>query len=279
MFVSRRVLCVPTEVGRTHAFLQSSLGPFIGASRVALFGSSVTGLWTDSSDVDVTCVIRGCSTKSRIITRLRVISDFLQMHQFSLVSPIVMNARVPVLKMHSGTHEWDFSINNISGIENSQLVLAWCSMDPLFRPAALRIKAWAAARRINDRATGTLSTYTLWLQLVYVFQTMKIFPVFPPVVQSDPPFDELAGIERPLPFTLQPALPHTFSCDDVLRVFFETFVNLPDGAEIANGVCIAPSQTKTLVMRCPLTGKDVNTMNSATWRQIHAEFLAAANFT
>ena len=274
------------QLAEIRTLFSSHVAPFVGASRVALFGSCANGLWTRNSDIDLTFIVPACNAKVKTITKLRVIRDFLDKstkHNFEFL-PIVENARIPVLKVKylKGPPLWvDVSINNISGVENTKLVETWCRMDSRFAPLYHRIKQWATERNINDRATGTLSTYTLLLQLVYVFQTLGIFPLFStyqksPDLQS---FDELNGIERELPFGVPVVVrKDSYSEEFILKHFFEIFSNFENGAEIIDGT-VYPSDMNTLIMRCPLTGKDVNTMNSATWAKIHLEFARRSEAT
>lgn len=46
------------------------------------------------------------------------------------------------------------------------------------------IKNWASRRCINERSEGTLSTYTIMLQLIYLFQTHHLVPKFADIKQG-----------------------------------------------------------------------------------------------
>lgn len=271
------------ELRKLREFFDLELAPLVHASRVVPFGSCASGLWTNTSDVDVTCIVPQCSSKPRVLTRLKVVRDFVSRlrPEFHML-PIVENARIPVLKISTPSAlQVDLSINNISGIENSALVRKWTELDPRFVPLAHAVKHWAKSRGINDRATGTLSTYTLLLQLVHVCENLEILPRFSllknPKADDDTFFDESNGIERTLPFNpeFQWASPNPdFPLDQVLVEYFRFFSALPEGGEIANSA-LSPVSTGTLVMRCPLTGKDVNPMTSTVWELLHREFVRA----
>ena len=278
------------ELDNMLAFLRKDVAPRIGASGLEAFGSCSNGLWTQSSDADLTLIIPRCNNKAKIVTKLKVARDYIAKQQpCALSMTIVENARIPVLKLgiedsNSTLRELDISVNNISGIENSLLVKAWATFDPRFIPLAFAIKHWAKAKQINDRAKGTLSTYTLLLQLVYVLRCRKALPAFSDFARQDildTPYEELNGILRPTPFnTNHPFVPANTKDDEgiLLRNFFQFFgdENLLNGAEILDGEIIAaPTPTGALIMRCPLTRKDVNVMSGSAWRSIHSEFTKA----
>jgi DNA polymerase sigma len=273
-------------------YLRSEIGPRVRASQIETFGSCSNGLWTKSSDADMTLIVPRCNTKSKIITKLKTVRDFVRKTTpCPLKMTMVENARIPVLKLaiedpSTPLREIDISINNISGIENSLLVKTWASFDPRFIPLAFSIKHWAKSRDINDRAKGTLSTYTLLLQLVYIMRARKLLPSFSEFARSDileTPYEELNGIVRPTPFNTAYSATHNKTSGDeasLLRAFFAFFgdENIAQGAEILDGeITAVPTSTGALVMRCPLTNKDVNVMSASAWQAIHSEFQRARN--
>jgi hypothetical protein len=62
----------------------------------------------------------------------------------------------------------------------------------------------------------------------------------------------------------------------LFKEFFELFgdESMMDGVEIVDGEIVSKG-AGVLIMRCPLTGKDVNAMNSSVWKMIHAEYKRA----
>jgi DNA polymerase sigma len=259
-------------------------------SRIAPFGSCSNGLWTKASDVDLTMIIPRCNNKIKIINKLKTVRSLLSHADFStpLQFSVVENARIPVLKITNSSEslvrEIDISVNNLSGIENSLLVKNWCDMDPRFTPLARCIKHWAKRRGINDRAKGTLSTYTVLLQIVFMLQTRGVLPKFstyakPHILEKNDEFFELNGIERELPFVMGTngfATSNRERVHDLFAEFFKLFVDddMRHGVEIIDGEIVSRGNG-VLIMRCPLTGKDVNVMNSSAWNIIHAEYKRA----
>ena len=278
------------ELDRILSYLRTEIGPRVGVSEVETFGSCSNGLWTKSSDADVTFIVPRCNTKSKILTKLKTARDFVRKTApCPLSMTIVENARIPVLKLaiddpSSTLREIDISVNNISGIENSLLVKTWASFNDRFIPLAFTVKHWAKSRDINDRAKGTLSTYTLLLQLVYIMRARKLLPPFTDFVRTDileAPYEELNGIRRPTPFNTSNSFTQLAADEaSLLRAFFTFFgdENLARGAEILDGeITAAPTSTGALIMRCPLTNKDVNVMSASAWQAIHSEFQKARN--
>ncbi|CAE8585191.1 unnamed protein product, partial [Polarella glacialis] len=112
---------------------------------------------------------------------------------------------------------------------------------------------------------------------------------------SSPEMDEVSGELRPLPFlterdAIQEAGRFPFaeenkeSIGELLLGFFQLWgheefrgnegsgqtVYVYDGSREVNDLGV-------VVMRCPLTGKNVNPFTTTVWRAIHAEFERAAN--
>jgi DNA polymerase sigma len=278
------------ELSRILSLLRTEIQPKVRATAVHAFGSSSNGLWTKSSDADLTMIVPRCNNRPKIVTKLRVVRDWIhKTRQLVGDMDIVENARIPVLKLrleNSPVSEVDLSVNNISGVENSGLVKFWCEYQPdKFIPIARAVKYWAKHRGINDRSKGTLSTYTILLMIVYVMQTRKMLPRFSQFGRPDVlsiPFDELNGIERTMPFDANFRIAslqnHQLEIDDLFVDFFKIFgdISISDGVEIVDGEIVnKPTQNGALIMRCPLTGKDVNVLSHSNWKAIHSEFIKA----
>ncbi|CAK9016464.1 Poly(A) RNA polymerase cid13 (PAP) (Caffeine-induced death protein 13) (Polynucleotide adenylyltransferase cid13) [Durusdinium trenchii] len=182
------------------------------------------------------------------------------------------------------------------------------------------IKHWASQRCINNRAEGTLSTYTLILQLFYSLQ-LRNPPVLPMVTDilteslqtqgvsgmepsievpkavnhflTDPEMDEMTGELRSLPFLTDPKMireerirhrMNEESLGELLLGFFELWGREEfGGGEEGDGQTVYVYDAScelndlgVLVMRCPLTGKNVNPFTTMVWRAIHGEFARAA---
>lgn len=231
------------------------------------FGSCENGLWTRGSDVDACLVIPGLGARDERElwqSQLKVVGSLMRrikaQEDLGLGEcSMVRGAKVPVLKVaDKGGREWlDISVNNVAALDNTALVKRWGELDHRFRPLGRVVKHWASRRKINDRALGTLSTYTLILQIVFIMQRQGILPLHP-----CEPTGAIAENDSPL------------TAADLFRDFFEFFGSeqAGEGLEIAEGVS-KPSEEGVLAMRCPLTGKNVNPMTRSTWIEIHKEFV------
>lgn len=273
--------------------LQSRVG-----GELLTFGSCENGFWTAGSDVDACLVVPGCSKRWEMQTKLKVASSVLTRigslngkDNWNPHIQLVTGARVPVAKLTDLNSDTllDLSINNLAALENSALVSLWGKLDHRVRPLGRIIKHWASSRNINNRAQGTLSTYTLLLQVVYLLQTRKrpILPSFKDVLALpeiiDFPWDEKSGVCRDLPFrTDVEAIRGMFmpknseTAGDLLHAFFQLFgaKDVAAGAEFLDGIR-SPAAEGVLVMKCPLTKKNVNPMTRSVWLAIHAEFARA----
>jgi len=259
-------------------------------------------------------------------TKLRLLQSLVERNRLG-TAQLVRAARVPVAKVHDadGMELCDVSVNNVAALENSRFVGALAHLDPRICVLGRFIKHWASRRRINNRSEGTLSTYTLILQLFFFLQTRNP-PLLPLVadllvdgLKTDPQdssreagqgsaepwrfvnawapgpeMDESSGELRPLLFLGDaPAIRQGPFMDtamnreplgELLHGFFQFW-----GQEEFHGGDEGTGQTAyvydgtrevndlgVLVMRCPLTGKNVNPFTASVWRAIHAEFERAA---
>lgn len=98
--------------------------------------------------------------------------------QGSLV--LVPAARVPILKFtekETGL-EIDFNVNNVLGINNSDLIFTYCQLDHRFHIMCMFLKYWAKKCDIIGAAFGYLSSYALTLMVIAFLQSRSP-PVLP----------------------------------------------------------------------------------------------------
>lgn len=161
--------------------LREHLSEIIDGAEVAPFGSVVNGFWTPTSDVDVCVRVPGATTRNAQIQVLRQISAELIKAETHHVEAR-FGAQVPILHwapLRPGMVSCDISINNILAVVNSRLVGRYVRVDDRLRTLGLCVKAWAAARSINDRSRGTLSSFSLVLMLIHFLQRRD-----PPILPS-----------------------------------------------------------------------------------------------
>lgn len=171
--------------------------------KVAAFGSSVTGLITNSSDLDLVLLDPtrpfGVGTPSELCvqpnTHVRhsggmpewystnqVANAIRASSKFRSIVPI-SSASVPIVKMVHRKHgiPADININERFGLFNSQLICAYADLQPdLVRPLIFFLKHWYGQRELNDpagkRGNMTFSSYTIALMALQVLQIEGVLP-------------------------------------------------------------------------------------------------------
>ncbi|CEM15306.1 unnamed protein product [Vitrella brassicaformis CCMP3155] len=298
------------------------------------FGSCENGFWIAGSDVDSCLVLKHCATKQACLSKLKLVRSLLQ--RAAVAERVdVIPAQVPIAKVYDrqDRNTCDVSINNTAALENSQLVGTLSRIDTRIRPLGRFIKYWATRRQINNRSQGTLSTYTLMLQLFYFLQIRDppILPLyklleFPEaaareseqkdmdetikdldtdessdddrprdeedaVAADDREFDHMSGELRPLPFhsDVRYISEHLFrenrrNRDSLGKLIHEFFMLWGDeqfaGGGMGRTVQIYDATNHlndqgVLVMKCPLTKKNVNPFTIEVWQTIFQEFKRA----
>ncbi|KFG31461.1 polynucleotide adenylyltransferase, partial [Toxoplasma gondii TgCatPRC2] len=163
-------------------YLLDTLGPLLRqhiGGQLVPFGSCANGFWVRGSDVDSCLVLSGCEGRLAQRAKLRVVKELVERHRIGEAT--VVPAQVPIAKVCNahGKGLIDVSVNNCTALENSIFVETFGAIDDRVRPLGRFIKHWATQRNINNRAEGTLSTYTLMLQLFFFLQ-QRSPPILPP---------------------------------------------------------------------------------------------------
>ncbi|KAJ0406686.1 hypothetical protein ATCC90586_008103 [Pythium insidiosum] len=132
--------------------------------QVIPFGSSVSGLGSGGSDLDLGLFFDDLCAQSQLSQheRIEILSVVGQLvgKEFE-VKEFVQHARIPVLKLWDPVAKvaCDLCIGNVHVLLNSAMLKHYCDMDPRVRPLAFAVKHWAKQRGINDSVNGTLSSY------------------------------------------------------------------------------------------------------------------------
>ena len=150
----------------------------IDGGKVFLFGSTVNGLWTPSSDLDICVHAPGVVGKpgqvqalKLLLKEFRVVKTHKIYGHFKAIVPILHWASADGLSA-------DVSINNSLAVINSELIREYTTTDPRVRQLGLALKLWARVRGINDRQQGTISSFSLLLMLIHFLQR-RTPPVLP----------------------------------------------------------------------------------------------------
>ena len=154
-----------------------------GPSRVLPFGSAVTGFWTPESDVDVCIQVSNSQGgKSGTLGALKLLASELRKRPGTLTLQPIYTGKVPIIKWRYIDRDnssqkqvaIDVSVNNLLAVRNSELLRTYAQCnEPLMRPLVLGIKLLARSRGMNNRAAGTLSSFSLVLMLISYLQQRR----------------------------------------------------------------------------------------------------------
>ncbi len=192
-----------------HISAQSKLKPFLGvyrqippklvaeylgiiekclvgkfAGRVEQIGSTVIGITTDTSDVDMCIVADGPAWGKQKLTSFFGIYLLPAFRAKYDVKDYLMLAhtRIPLLKLElSDGRKLDVSVQSTQdAVKNSLLMARYLTLSSDTRPAELVkiIKLWASRRNLNDSANNEMSTYC-WTILAIHFMQQLPEPVLP----------------------------------------------------------------------------------------------------
>ncbi|KAJ2003093.1 hypothetical protein GGI04_003090 [Coemansia thaxteri] len=194
---------------------------------IHVFGSSVNGLGTSRSDVDI-CL----TTSHKELENVFVLSKALR--KYGMRTYCVPHARVPIVK------SWDpelriasdINVNNTIALHNTRMIQTFVAIDARVRPFVMAIKHWSKCRELNDAAFGgTLSPYA-WVNLAVNFlqtRTPPILPVIHPPASSLSAVECMRGGELDLTFNDDIdqlrgfGIPNTESLGYLLYAFFRTY--------------------------------------------------------
>lgn len=141
------------------------------------FGSRVTGLGGDSSDVDMYLDLdgnyNGNLTKDTIHKNANLVQALLQASgHWSQFKPI-LNARTPILRTWNLQYKLDCDLSFSNGLSmcNTQLIQYFFEIQPVCSAVTRYVKEWA--RYLNIEA---LNGYTVTLLTIFFFQAHKLLP-------------------------------------------------------------------------------------------------------
>ncbi|XP_037410001.1 protein HESO1-like [Triticum dicoccoides] len=165
----------------------------LGGSSVKPFGSFASNLYAKSGDLDVSVELSNdpdsLTTKKKKqalrVKRINALSEVRRVLQIKGVArdvQFIPTARVPVLSYVSNKFgiSCDISIDNYPGRIKSRVLYWLNTLDKRFGDMVLLVKEWAKAQNINDPKNGTLNSYSLFLLVIFYFQTCTP-AIFPPM--------------------------------------------------------------------------------------------------
>lgn len=153
--------------------------------KVRPFGSTVSGLRTRFSDLDVSCYQLDAETglpKSPAHDHRRASDAQIQDVQTKLVPLLyqdvafevveeVWAARIPIVRLrYKGLLDVDISFCNTEPFANTQLLKAYSKLNIKVRNLVMLVKLWAEGEHICGPKEGHLSSYALTLMTLYFLQ-------------------------------------------------------------------------------------------------------------
>lgn len=93
---------------------------------------------------------------------------------------VLDRARIPIVKFTDPTSRinCDICVNNTLALSNTRLISDYARIDSRFRLLGYTVKYWAKRRAINEPYSGTLSSYTYLLMVIFYLQRRQP-PVLP----------------------------------------------------------------------------------------------------
>eukprot|EP00906_Rhabdomonas_costata_P017081 RCo024580 len=188
-------------------FLQREFG---AGTRLRFFGSVVAGLARADSDLDLCLAVepgRGALdlTGSEVPTVEVVLATLGRvlavLRPMKLPMVLVANARVPIVKHHSGKPPlFDITLN-AEGVRNSAFLRAYVRSSPTeLYPMAMVIVLWAKSAGFHDSSRGGINTYTLLLMSIYYLLHCQRIAFVDPASYA-PQISELEADPRSLSFS------------------------------------------------------------------------------
>ncbi|KAJ3160835.1 hypothetical protein HDU86_008195 [Geranomyces michiganensis] len=147
--------------------------------KAHVFGSTVNGLGTQTSDVDL-CLLTSWTDSLRSVSNVHVLATGLKRHGMTEIYTVAA-AKVPICKFYDPEYHvnCDINVNNPVALRNTEMIKEYVKIDSRVRPMMLVIKFWTRQRKLNDAAKGgTLSSYC-WAMMVLNFLQMRQPPILP----------------------------------------------------------------------------------------------------
>ncbi|KAJ3893064.1 hypothetical protein GG344DRAFT_64050 [Lentinula edodes] len=154
--------------------------------RVELFGSTLYGVSTPKSDLDMVILDPNRPQGQKIqkvapIYAIRNLAKNFQRAGFTRVVAIP-KAKVPIVKFHDPSTglDGDINANDRLGLFNSRMIRHYCDIQPLLRPMLAFIKSWASPLGLNKPGIvdgpPTFSSYAFVLMTIAFLQNIRLLP-------------------------------------------------------------------------------------------------------
>ena len=153
--------------------------PSIGIDKPTIigYGASINGFQTQNSDLDLTILTNSFVDERQL---LRVIYECYLKDEspikYKIVLKVAVGMRIPIITIEFNRDKnlkVDISINNILGVINSKLLLAYAKIDSRIQNLGILLKLWKKAKEIEK-----ITSYALILMMINYLQRLD-YPLAP----------------------------------------------------------------------------------------------------
>jgi len=165
------------------------------------YGSSENGYGLLSSDFDISITTLNPVDERKFLEFFckeakPILNKLLGRDTYNLQKIIHEKIRFPIVKLHlkKGDIFISFTVNNILGVYNSQLLREYAKFDDRCHSLCLLVKIWAKVHKVVSVQRYFLSSYALNLMVINFLQTMKN-PILPSL-QKESKKEEFIEVQR-----------------------------------------------------------------------------------
>jgi DNA polymerase sigma len=148
-------------------YIEKEIKKLFPKSKLYLFGSFYTGLYTHSSDIDISINIQ-TNNPNAILRTLKT-----ELIKTKLVYSLVhlCHAKIPILKFRVKKFgfKFDISINNEGGVSAGNYVYEIVRNNEHIKIFAILFKHFITSRRLGDASVGGLNSYSQFLMIYNYF--------------------------------------------------------------------------------------------------------------
>ncbi|KAJ4485383.1 hypothetical protein J3R30DRAFT_1348710 [Lentinula aciculospora] len=166
--------------------------------RVKVFGSTLYGVSTPSSDLDMVILDpnrpKGQKSRKHVFLAIYAMRNLAKSFRSAGFTQVVAipKAKVPIVKFYdpvTGLYG-DINANDRLGLFNSLMIKHYCDIQPILRPMLGFIKCWAKPLGLNkpgiQDGPPTFSSYAFALMTIAFLQSIRLLPNLQDVDIEDP---------------------------------------------------------------------------------------------
>lgn len=191
--------------------LSSMLSGLPEGTSIQMFGSTVNGFGSATSDVDMCLIQSAEAAKSKPWDPVEIVGAAASMLEASGMKEVNARttSRIPIVMFVDPVTglSCDLCASNPLALRNTALLRAFAQIDARVRPLAYTLKHWASRRQINNPSGATLSSYGYLLLMLHHLMS-RPEPIVPclaalppdwsaPTFEFDTPTSHLPNVLHP----------------------------------------------------------------------------------